>query len=1133
MEQHQSTLADEIRINQTVQITAATPFLIFGNLFALIAMMGAAQTTIFSSYAIIPIGVMIALLVPMILSYRRLRYLPRPTQVSIRRIHSIEVHSLLLGLCWMAALVLLFPALDSHQHIWVVTSTFFLAFGSAPSVSSIPRAAAAFSLPMMFTSWFYSHWSGSYEVIVVMAYHFGAITAFAKVLKDNWILFRDGVVQSMEHTKNLNERIRAEREIRRREAEAATKDRERQDDVTEAQRRLIDAIPFPLVITRQDGILPIGKQAAQLFGIKSEEMAEHTLGEFFVDASQQDVMLDQLEQDNKIDEFEVQLKGIDGYEFWTVVSSRPLKYEGEDCFLNSIVLIDQRKRAEAELAETEALLRTALDSMDSGLLMYSSDLDVELINDRLLEILDIPPTLMRMGKSADAAMRFCADRGDFGPGNPTEIVQLRQAQLKTIEHGFREERIRPERITETHWSRTQGGSLVSVTSDITERKRAEQELEAAKVRAERLAQARAELVATVSHEVRTPMNGVLGMAQLMRDMDLNTESRECVEIIYSSGNSLLRIVDDLLDIAKLDAEGLELEHIPFRVVDIVTETIRLMDNRAEEKGIELAASLDPDIPPVIIGDPLRLRQILLNLVSNAIKFTDAGSVTIAAVARSAEGDNTVLEFAVIDTGKGISLEAQEKLFTAYTQESVETARKYGGTGLGLAICRRLVDLMGGKIELDSEPDMGSVFRFRATFGTGSEADVENIPDELRNEGDRTLSPFPPMRALSVLHVEDNVINRQVVGRMLARAGHQVMDVNDGRDALDALQVQKFDLILMDRHMPNMSGLEATMRIRQLPSPLCDVPILGITASAIESELNACLDSGMNEVLTKPVNRRALLTAMERLTGGRIEVPVLWSEKSILVADDVENNRALAKKQMERLGIACQFAVDGQEALEMAVDNRFDAVLVDFNMPRKNGLEFVSALRELEPALGYRTPVIAMTGDVEPGTRRRFLDAGMDDYLSKPVDFEQLSIVLGRCFGLDPISVAPAEEEENTLTAEKFPLHPVLDLKPMREAFGTIDEGAIGMLDLYRTMAQEYLSNLATAIENSEVAEASQIAHAAAGASKNAGAKEIGTLFSIVEVALKEGDIDTARDSAAELPAVWDRVEAALDGLSED
>ncbi len=402
--------------------------------------------------------------------------------------------------------------------------------------------------------------------------------------------------------------------------------------------------------------------------------------------------------------------------------------------------------------------------------------------------------------------------------------------------------------------------------EVKQRKLAEKKMEAAKNEAERLTQAKSDFIAVISHEIRTHMNGVLGMARLLAEMKLNREQQECVHTIVDSGETLLTIIDDLLDISKLDAGKLEIENLPFIVDEAVEQAMALMKLRADEKGLALNSVIDAQIPSVVVGEPLRLRQIILNLVSNAIKFTEKGSITVEARMESQTDDAVVLSFTVTDTGKGIPPEALEKLFFAYSQGSAEVTRKYGGTGLGLAICRRLADLMDGEITVESTVGKGSAFRFKANFEIDKTTDVALL--RKKQTADR---PSPAnkrtTRSLRVLQVEDNKTNRTVIERILSRVGHSVSSVENGEKSLEALKSGDFDVSLMDRHMPVMDGLEATRRIREMDGPVASIPIYGITASASQSEIDACIEAGMNDCFTKPVEAVKLRSLLENLGSG--------------------------------------------------------------------------------------------------------------------------------------------------------------------------------------------------------------------------------------------------------------------------
>jgi len=520
--------------------------------------------------------------------------------------------------------------------------------------------------------------------------------------------------------------------------------------------------------------------------------------------------------------------------------------------------ISARTRAEAALRENQAQLLYILESSPIGAIVIKDDGYLGFANSRVSEMVGKPKEklLETMGRDLYANR---ADRDELvkdivrdGYVREKECLMMRADgseywALLTVE---------PSAI--------QGSKeFFGWIYDITERKEAEEALLHAKEQAEALAQSKSEFVAVVSHEVRTPMNGVLGMARLILDTELDEEQYEYAETIVRSGESLLTILNDLLDISKLEAGRLDLETIPFDPRETLEDTISIMATRAGDKGFDLRANIDENVPGVLKGDPNRLRQILFNLVSNAIKFTSEGHVEISMAAVPISDEKIEFQLAVRDTGSGISKEVQEKLFTPYTQASADVARKYGGTGLGLNICRRLADLMGGEITLESKMDLGSTFRLTVPFGIGTAVELEALRRETKPLASELWQR--PGVQLSILLVEDNEINLRVAIRMLEKQGHQIDYVENGLEAVKAIESKPFDVILMDRHMPVMDGIEATRRIRALQGRVASTPIIGVTAAANQQEIGACLVAGMDDVITKPIDPVALTKALGKFS----------------------------------------------------------------------------------------------------------------------------------------------------------------------------------------------------------------------------------------------------------------------------
>jgi PAS domain S-box-containing protein len=892
-------------------------------------------------------------------------------------------------------------------------------------------------------------------------------------------------------------------------------------------RALMDNVPDSIYFKDRDGrFIHISKAMAHRFGMSDPTLAVgKTDFDFFTDEHAQAAR----EDERAVMESDTPIVGKEEKETWdggriTWVSTTKMPFRDKDGRLVGTFGISRditaRKQAEDALRQQEQRYRSLIEATTA--IVWNTPASGEFEAEQPAWSAFTGQTFEELRGSGWLAAVHPDDRPNTANAWSAAVAarSLYQVEHRLRRHDgeYRHMLVRAVPIL------AKGGGIrewVGVHADIDTEKQAEAAMREAKDAALAATRSKSEFLANMSHEIRTPLNGIIGMAELTLDTELSPEQREYVGMVKLSADHLLTVINDILDFSKIEAGKLELDLVDFNLRDTLDDTVATLAMRAHKKGLELADHVSLDVPDALRGDPHRLCQVIVNLIGNAIKFTEAGEVVLHVEVDSRTEDETILHFTVSDTGIGITPDQQQKLFKAFSQADTSTTRKYGGTGLGLAISARLVQIMGGDIWLESQIGRGSTFHFTAPFGPALGPLERPTPAEPA-----------ALHGLCVLIVDDNATNRLILQEMLTNWGMRPTTVEAGREALVALEQARnagspFGLVLLDAMMPEMDGFTLARRIKQ--DPALEVVTLMMLSSANRGEDAArCRDLGVATYLTKPVRQSTLLDAIMTCLGPSVGVvdrarhaaqPAALGAGGpalrLLLAEDNAVNQRLAVSLLEKRGHHVVVVGNGKDAIAALDRDRFDAVLMDVQMPEMDGFEAAAAIRAREDASGGHTPIVAMTAHALKGDRERCLKAGMDAYIAKPLRSNELFGILDGLVSSTG-SNQSAQPEPAAQTA-------VWDMAAVLERMDG-DMDLLKMLTgLFLSECPERMNEIRKAIEERDASRLMRAAHAFKGSVSNFGAVAAVEAAQRLETAASVHDWEQAEED-------WTALEKAVGGL---
>ena len=826
--------------------------------------------------------------------------------------------------------------------------------------------------------------------------------------------------------------------------------------------------------------------------------------------------------------------------------ARHLEEQAEELEQQKSTLLEQREELESSreiLSQTEERTRLILGSVGDGIVGMDTDGKMTFANPAVLALLGYSEAEL-IGQPMHQMVHYAYPNGSNFPREKCSMYltsidgKPRQVDNEVL---WRKDGVAlPVEYTTTPvYKNGQIHGSVIVFRDITERKQAEAALLSAKEMAEDATKAKSDFLANMSHEIRTPMNAIIGMSHLALQTDLNTKQRNYIEKVDSAAKNLLGIINDILDFSKIEAGKMSMEKVDFYLEDVMEHLADLSVIKAQDKGLELLFDMGTDVPTALVGDSLRLGQVIINLVNNAIKFTEKGEITVGVHKIADEPDGVRLRFEIRDTGIGLTEEQRKKLFSAFSQADASTTRKYGGTGLGLTISKRLVEMMEGEIGVDSEAGVGSTFHFTAKFGVQSEQRRLSVNAE-------------DVQGLRILIVDDNASAREILQNILVSLKFEATAVSSGGEAIGELEQAQLErrpygLVLMDWKMPGMDGVETIKRIRA-DSKLSATPsFIMVTAYSREDLQQQAEGVQIDGILVKPVSPSTMLDSILNALGKEVtqssrknekqasyqEAAQLVKGSTLLLVEDNAVNQELALEILQEAGLKVDVANNGAEAVEKVSQANYDGVLMDCQMPVMDGFEATRKIRQ--DARFANLPILAMTANAMAGDKEKCVESGMNDHIAKPIDVTQLFLTLAKW--LKPkqtggaATATPINAASKNVRSEGVPDVEGLDIKTALGRVGGSVKLLRKLIHRFRETQLDVMTRIKSAMESSDVETAVREAHTVKGLAGNIGATLMAERAALVEGMLKRGETDHLAEALhameAELASQLTKISATM------